>query len=226
MVYQTRFELSEALYRETISALVVAIAGPDKAAHGLYSPPAKDAAWDLVQGVNGQDDWRASSHVDSAIGTLVAALVGENVGRGPYCDLVYDAVLSFVYAYRAGQEIQNCRITDRQEYDAERERLRKIGETIDPATAETMFWFADMSDPYDILDYSYHEDCVGRVQAARNPGEVWVVLDDLPAATAMALWERDRRKLVFPHGIDHEYEIINKPPVTESVSTTNEAQAM
>jgi hypothetical protein len=128
MVYQTRFELSEALYRETISALVVAVAGPDKPARCLYSRPAKDAAWDLVQGVNGQDDWRASSQVDRAIGTLVAALVGENVSRGPYSDPVYDAVLIFVCAYRAGQEMQNCRITDWQEYDAERERRRKIGE--------------------------------------------------------------------------------------------------
>jgi hypothetical protein len=110
---------------------------------------------------------------DDAITALVEALVGENVAGGPYSDDVYKAVAKFVYAYRAGQEMQNFGITDLDEYEAERERCRQIGLTIDPATAETMFWYADVSDPYDILDEMYHEDCVGRVRAARNPGGHW-----------------------------------------------------
>jgi hypothetical protein len=99
----------------------------------------------------------------------------------------------------------------------------RLAKSIDPAAAEAMFWFADMSDPYDILDRSYHDDCLGRVQAARNPGEVWVVLEDLPAATARALWSRDKHKLVFPYGVLHEYEVINEPPpVIQLVSGTED----
>ncbi len=79
-----------------------------------------------------------------------------------------------------------------------------------------MFWFADVSDPYDILDREmYHEDCNGRVQAARNPGGTWVVFEDLPEATCEALWKRDGRKLVFPYGVGFDYDIVNKPPVAE-----------
>jgi hypothetical protein len=79
-----------------------------------------------------------------------------------------------------------------------------------------MFWFADVSDPYDILDREmYHEDCNGRVQAARNPGGTWVVFEDLPEATYEALWARDGHKLVFPYGVGFDYDIVNKPPVAE-----------
>jgi hypothetical protein len=41
---------------------------------------------------------------------------------------------------------------DLEEYRIEIERLRRIGLTIDPATAETAFFWTDMNDPYDILD--------------------------------------------------------------------------
>jgi hypothetical protein len=88
-----------------------------------------------------------------------------------------------------------------KEYRAEVERLRQIGMTIDPATAETMFCWADMNDPYDILDERYHEGQSGREYFARNPGGEWVRFSDLPEATRKALWERDRRKLVFPYGL-------------------------
>src|SRR6476659_10892268 len=99
---------------------------------------------------------------------------------------------------------------------AERERLRQIGLTIDPAIAETMFWYADVSDPYDILDQQiYNEDCYGRVRAARNPGGKWVAFEDLPEATCEALWQRDGRKLVFPYGVGFDYVMVQKPPVAE-----------
>ena len=219
MPYQTRYELVETIYKHAIASLVVAVAG-QKVPREPYSRPIKDAAENLVEafkaGAVYEDfDWRVDKNADDAITALVEALVGENVARGPYSDDVYDAVAKFVYAYRAGQEMQNCRITDLDEYEAERERRRQIGLTIDPAIAETMFWYADVSDPYDILDEMYYEDCVGRVRAARNPGGVWVAFQDLPEATYEALWKRDGHKLVFPYGVGCDYDIVNKPPVAE-----------
>ena len=99
---------------------------------------------------------------------------------------------------------------------AERERLREIGVTIDPAIAETMFWYGDASDPYGILDQEmFDEHCYGRVQTARNPGGEWVAFDDLPETTYEALSKREGHKLVFPYGVGHDYEIVNKPPVAE-----------
>ena len=96
-------------------------------------------------------------------------------------------------------------------YKAELKRRRKIGKTIDPATAETMFWYADLGDPYCILPSSFHEDCVGREHFARNPGGEWVHFHDLPAKTAKKLWKRDKRKLTFPYGLHPDHDIINKP---------------
>ena len=75
--------------------------------------------------------------------TLVVAVAGQNVPRGPYSEPVYMAAHHVVEAYQTGL------------YAAGVERLRQIGLTIDPATAETMFWYADVSDPYDILDERY-----------------------------------------------------------------------
>jgi len=118
--------------------------------------------------------------------------------RGPYSE--------------AGQEMHNCRMTAFDEYKAEVERRRQIGLTIDPATAETMFWYADMNDPYDILDEEYHEGQYGRERFARNPGGVWVDFNDLPEATHEALWQRDGHKLVYPYGLDDDCDRINKPP--------------
>jgi hypothetical protein len=102
---------------------------------------------------------------------------------------------------------------DLKEYETELERLRQIGITIDPATAETMFCWADMNDPYSILDERYHEGQSGREHFARNPSGEWVHFHDLPEATRKALWERDKRKLVFPYGLHTGDDIVNKPPV-------------
>jgi hypothetical protein len=68
---------------------------------------------------------------------------------------------------------------DLKEYKIELERLRQIGTTIDPATAETAFFYADMNDPYGILDEKYHEGQSGREYFARNPGDGWVHFHDL-----------------------------------------------
>ena len=101
---------------------------------------------------------------------------------------------------------------DLEEYRIEIERLRQIELTIDRATAETMFWWADMNDPYDILDERYHEGRSGREYFARNLGGEWVLFEDLPEATGKAVWERDKRKLVFPYGLHPGDDIMNKTP--------------
>lgn len=90
---------------------------------------------------------------------------------------------------------------DLEERRIEIERLRQIGPTIDPATAETAFFWTDMNDPYDILQERYHEGQSGHEYFARIRSD------------AQALWERDRRKLGFPHGLNPADEIINKPPL-------------
>ena len=221
MSYKTRYELVDTIYEHAIAALVAAVVG-QKLSREPYSEPIKEAAWNLVTafkaGAVFKDNylWLVDKKADDAITALVEALVGENVAPGPYSDDVYWAVAKFVYAYRASEEMGNCLITDLDEYEAERERLRQIGLTIDPVTAETMFWYADVSDPYDILDREmYNENCYGRVRAARNPGGKWVAFEDLPEATREALWKRDGHKLVFPYGLGFDYDIINKPPVAE-----------
>jgi hypothetical protein len=221
MTYQTRYELVNTIYKDALQALVVAVTG-QKLLCEPFSPPIKEAADNLVeaikaaQAVHKDDGWLLDEKAGNAITALVDALVGHNVPRGPYSKHVYKTAMKVMYAYRAGQEVQNCRITDLEEYKAEVERLRKIGLTIDPAIAETMFWYADVGDPYDILDpEKYHEDCCGRVQAARNPGGEWIVFHDLPGATEKALRKRDGHKRVFPYGVGFDHDIVNKPPVAE-----------
>jgi hypothetical protein len=60
---------------------------------------------------------------------LVDALVGYVLG-GPHSKHVYKTALKDVYAYRAGQKVQNCRMTDFEEYKTERERRREMQTTI------------------------------------------------------------------------------------------------
>jgi hypothetical protein len=202
----TKYELVDKIYKYAVAELVVAVVGRN-VPRAPYSAPIKEAAWNLVeafqagQAVDKEDHWLVEKNLDDAITGLVGAIVSQDVPCGPYSGHVYEAARNLVEGYQAGQAVQNCRITDLDEYEAERERLRQIGLTIDPAIAETMFWYADEGDPYDILDEEYHENCYGRVRAARNPGRKWVVFHDLPEATYEALWKRDGRKLVFPYGV-------------------------
>ena len=216
MLQQTRHELVEKIYKHAIAAVVVAVVGR-KQPREPYSETIKKAALNLVEAfqagqmVYNDNRWVVDKNFDDTITALVYALVGKNAPRGPYGQNVYKAVVKFVEAYRAGQEMQNCGITDLDEYKAEIERRRQIGLTIDPATAETMFWFADINDPYDILDEEHHDGQFGRERFARNPGGVWVDFNDLPEATREALWQRDGHKLVFPYGLDGDCDVINKP---------------
>src|SRR5436189_298706 len=83
---------------------------------------------------------------DDAIEELVVAVAGQNVPRGSYSEPVYMAAHHVLEAYQTGL------------YAAGVEHRRQIGLTIDPATAETMCWYADVSEPYDILDRQiFHE---------------------------------------------------------------------
>ena len=91
--------------------------------------------------------------------------------RGPYSDHVYEAARNVAETYEDAAASYYYRLTDIDEYEAELERRRQIGLTIDPATAETMFWYADVNDPYDILDEKYHGNVMVYEYFARNPGE-------------------------------------------------------
>jgi hypothetical protein len=165
-----------------------------------------------------EDDYKlVNKNHDDAIAELADAVLREHPEGRPtrYSDLVYKATWKVAEACKALEAVYNYRLTDIDEYKAEVQRRRQIGLTIDPASAETMFWWADINDPYDILDpEKYHEGQVGREHFARNPGGDWVGFNDLPEATRKALWERDGHKLVFPYGLHPGYDLINYPPAS------------
>jgi hypothetical protein len=72
---------------------------------------------------------------------------------------------------------------------------KKAGLGIDPKTAELLWCWGQMADPYDDLaeipDECY---CIGLLYFARSPGSdnIWVEFGDLPDATVKALRERLR----------------------------------
>ena len=215
MHYKTRYELVDTVYKDAIVALVGAVAG-QKLPREPYSETIKDAAWNLVEAFTAgavfkTSNWIVDENADDAITALIDTLVGENVVRGPYSDDVYRAAEKFVHAYRAGQEMQNCRITDLKEYEAEIERRRHIGMTIDFTTAETTLGWADLNDPYNMLDEKHHDGQSGRKYFARNPDGTWVVFEDLPEATRNALWKRDGRKLVFFEELSLDDDSVKSP---------------
>ena len=93
MVYQTRFELVDKIYRHAIAKLVAAVAG-QKATREPYSEAIIDRGLNLVKAfkIEGRYDspkWLIDEKADDAIAALVDALVGEEVARGPYDEDVY-----------------------------------------------------------------------------------------------------------------------------------------
>ena len=109
-----------------------------------------------------------------------------------YSEAVYEAASK---ACKALDEVYNGKLTNIEEYNAEIERLRQIGSTIDPATAETAVWYADYFDPYDICDPKFNppQSDWGPERFARHRGASnrdWVNFCDLPQATRDALEER------------------------------------
>ena len=91
-----------------------------------------------------------------------------------------------------------------REVEERRAVRRAAGLEIDPETAEVTWIYGSVLDPYD--DYpnlpEKHE-VVGREYFARSPGsDIWVNFGDLPDATYDALWEKHKRKLAFPAGLE------------------------
>ena len=113
-------------------------------------------AYQAGQVVYKDGHWLVDENFQEAITALVFA-VRENAPCGPYSDQVYEAAWKVAEACKALEAVYNYRLTDIDEYKAEVERRRQIGLTIDPATAETTFWWADINDPYCILNRGmYH----------------------------------------------------------------------
>ena len=153
-----------------------------------------------------KDDYEfVGKSYDDAIEELVVAVTDQNVPCGPYSQPVYMAAHHVVDANEAAL------------YAGAVEHRQQIGLTIDPATAETMFWCEDMSDPYIFLEERHHPGRSGRERFARNPGGDWVNFGDLPEATRKALVERDEHKLVVPYGTCPTGPNDNKnmPPVAD-----------
>jgi hypothetical protein len=159
----------------------------------------------------------AQKRLDDAIAALVYHVGLREPRNGPrskFSGNVYEAATRLVHACEA---LRDWRSTHAADYDAEIERRRQLGLAIDPTTAETTFWYADMNDPYDIRDPEvWHERQYGRERFARSPGGEWVHFNDLPAPTSKAIWKRDGRKLSFPYGLHPDDDVINYPPGAQS----------
>jgi len=109
------------------------------------------------------DRKRAGRNIDDAIAALVDVVRHEDETSNPdarYSAVVYKTAWKLCEALKAADAVFDYRIgtahqeggwamttADRAEYHAEIERLRQIGLTIDPATAETFFRWTDLADP-------------------------------------------------------------------------------
>jgi hypothetical protein len=105
-------------------------------------------------------------------------------------------------------------LTVRIYYRVFRNLMKIAGQQIDPATAEVLWTYALMPDPYSVMDNvpdSYW--VVGREYFARAPGtSVWVSFEDLPEATRDALWNRHASKLAFPAGLEEVFAAVRDHP--------------
>ncbi len=77
---------------------------------------------------------------------------------------------------------------------------KQAGLEIDPDTAEVMWTYGYVIDPYGVYtdDLIEEEKCMGRIYFARSPGsEIWVSYYDLPVEILSALRgsEQERRSL-------------------------------
>jgi hypothetical protein len=77
---------------------------------------------------------------------------------------------------------------------------KQAGLEIDPDTADVMWTYGYVIDPYGVYtdDLTEEEKCMGRIYFAGSPGsEIWVHYYDLPAKTLAALRgsEQERRSL-------------------------------
>ena len=145
---------------------------------------------------------------DDAIAELVDAVLGERreVRPARHGELVYQVAWKVAEACKALNAVYNYRLTDIEEYKAEVERRRQIGLTIDPATAETMFWWADIHDPYDILD----------PRSIMKDSPAGSTLLEILTGTGLISTTCDGHKLVFPYGLHPGDDLINYPPASQS----------
>ena len=81
---------------------------------------------------------------------------------------------------------------------------KAAGLHIDPETAEVLWKYTEVVDPYGVRAEIPEEcDCVGRSYFARSPGMgVWVEFRDLPKATRDALWEKHKSELALTAELD------------------------
>jgi hypothetical protein len=180
-----------------------AIRALGKAAVGDNVPPLRynrDQVYELAGDVaEAYQTGLVDENLHVAVRVLVGSVLRENAPREPYSDEVYEAARNVAEAYETACSNAFCfyRLTDVYDYEAEIERRRQIGLTIDPAIAETKIWRADSNDPYRILGVDYHGNDGMRLEYfARNPGagdDEWVHFHHLPIATRKALWQLDKR---------------------------------
>jgi hypothetical protein len=81
---------------------------------------------------------------------------------------------------------------------------KEAGLQIDPETAEVTWWYGQTLDPYGI-EPDLPEDCqqIQRQYFACSPGsDIRVSFYDLPKASRTALWEKHKRELAFPAGLE------------------------
>jgi hypothetical protein len=81
---------------------------------------------------------------------------------------------------------------------------RAAGLHIDPETAEVLWNYTQVLDPYGVWpDIPEEYQCVGRSYFARSPEmSVWIEFGDLPETTRDALWQKHESQLAFPAGLD------------------------
>ena len=85
--------------------------------------------------------------------------------------------------------------TERDEINLWLKRRKEAGRRIDrnSADVEITFWWAQVLDPYGVLDLTPEEQCVGRSYFAFSPGsDGWVSFHDLPDKTRDELCRRIR----------------------------------
>ena len=83
--------------------------------------------------------------------------------------------------------------TERDEINLWLNERKEAGRRIDPNSADLEFTFnwAQVLDPYGVLDLTSEENCVGRSYFVRSPDSGgWVSFYDLPDKTTDELWRR------------------------------------